>query len=207
MLKLTILILLIVIVAVPIAAGQILPWWGTLLVLLVEVVLLASMGPRLIAFVIKYYLLGLFKTKSSVLRGAQVEIHAVKHTEKPARQTGEDRQDTDEEEDKGPTRHVMVDCTIRPKAGVSAMQFYDPAELMLVPFDAVPSMNENSATEELSTCVIRLRQVNDAGEESEVPEKLTGMARLRITFAVPSEFSGRAKMRYYFEEFGDLVLP
>ena len=38
-------------------------------------------------------------------------------------------------------------------------------------------------------------------------DKYTGPTRLRIVFACPPTLMGRVKFRYYFETFGDLVLP
>lgn len=47
---------------------------------------------------------------------------------------------------------------------------------------------------------------NEADELIEV-DKVVGPTRLTIVFACPPQLRGRAKFRYYFETFGDLVVP
>ncbi len=198
MVKAAALLVLLVIIALPIVASQFLPWWGSLIVLVVEFIALATLGPRLIAFGIKRYLLGLFKRKSSVLEGAIAQVHAVSLAATP---------DNAKEDPDHPLRYLEVEFTLTPRERASVMQYYDPSEFLLVPFDSVVSMNQDPTAEDLASGVVQVRMIDASGEETQDVEKLTGPARLKVTFACPAHFTGRAKLRYYFEDFGDLTLP
>lgn len=197
--KLIVILVLALVIGLPIAAGQILPWWGTLLVLVAEMVAILTAGPRLIALGVKRYLMAMFQRKSAVLRGAQVIVRGVELVPDPtpAEKRGEDA---------GPVRHVKVDFTITPKSGQSEMVLYDPLELMLVRYDAVASANEDPTADDSVAMATQVRLVDEQGQESEC-DKLSGTQRLRIVFGVSPKLAGRAKFRYYFEQFGDLMLP
>jgi hypothetical protein len=71
--------------AIPAIAAQYLPWWGTVLVLIGEVIVLVKGVPKLLGYWIKRFALGLFTTKSRVLKGATVQVHEVRPTTRPAR--------------------------------------------------------------------------------------------------------------------------
>ena len=195
MLKPIVLMALIFVVAVPIVAGRFLPWWGTLLVIAGEITLLLAYGPRLIAAGIKRYLLTLFKRKGEVLRNAQLTVHAISEVSAPKAQA------TDEE-----LRHLLIDMTIKPSPAEGPFNLWDPSDLLVVPEASRVAADEDPTTEEVAADPTDIKLVASDGSESEC-EKLSGAARLRITFAFPMHLTGPAKIRYYFEEFGSLQIP
>lgn len=187
------------VIAIPIVASRLLPWWGTLLVLLVEVGLIVVLGPQLIRWGVTQVAMGVLVRKSRVLQGAGVEIHEVKAVDRPedAAPQGEPLEEH--------LRYVQAECTITPRPGASEMQFYEPGELLLVAYDAPVSEEEHPEEGEAGT-VAEVWVVDDAGGVQRDPGKVSGEARLRIVFACPARLSGRVKFRYYFEQFGDLVI-
>jgi hypothetical protein len=226
MFKLGCIVSLVVLIGLPVLAAQYLPWWGTCLVVLGEAVVLVVIAPKLIAAAIKRFAIGLFKTKSQVLHGAQVHIHGVQLTDKPEELSededdqqeeledqavgDEDDADDDDYDDEEPDepdevhRYVLVDFTVTPMPGASKMTHWEPSELMLVPFNLANDAKEDDYA---SAGVARIRMVDAAGNESTDFDKITGPARLKAVFSVPAGLNGRVKLRYYFEGLGDLRLP
>jgi hypothetical protein len=225
------LFLVLLLIGIPAVSARYMPWWGTVLVVLGEGLLLLFLGPKLAGFAIRRFALGVFMTKSKVLRDATVSVHRVEPTERPARRAaddddddgneGEDDEDDtepDEEEsepddedddaDDKPVHYVLVDFTLTPKPGLSVMQFYDPSELMLAPFDHKVTFEEDPTDDDAGLASVeRLWLVNESGAETEDFDKITGPAHLRVVFECPQTLTGRAKFRYYFETFGEMTLP
>lgn len=223
MLRLGCALLLAFVILIPVVASRYLPWWGTLLVVLAEIVLLVTSIPRLAKFGFKRLAISLFLTKSRVLRGAMVEVHAIDAVPAPARPVPDgnggpaaedapaDAAAADDDPPEPPRRHVRVDLTVTPLGGASRMRFWDPSDLLLVTHDAPPldPMTGDPGPDEAATGSPRdIRLVDpDTGGEDEVEDKLTGRTRLRVVFAVPLAMTGRVKLRYYFEDVGELTLP
>ena len=221
------LFLLLLLIGIPAVSARYMPWWGTVLVVLGEAVLLLALGPKLAGFAIRRFALGLFMTKSKVLRDATVNVHRVEPTERPARRAhdageGADGDADDEQEehepeaededdddaDNKPVHYVLVDFTLTPKPGLSVMQFYDPSELMLAPSDHKVTFEEDPTDDDAGLASVeRLCLVDESGAETEDFDKITGPAHLRVVFECPQSLTGRAKFRYYFETFGELMLP
>lgn len=225
------LIVLVVLIGIPALAGQYLPWWGTLLVIFGELALLFVGLPRLLKAGLRHYGVKLFQNKSRVLHGAMVQIHGVKAVDRPdprpsvaddeedveadADAEGADARDDDEPDDSAdddggadePVRYVQVDFTLTPVRTGSAMKLWDPTDLVLVPFDAMIDV-ENIDTDCPEAAMASAMMVDpDTGQEHEDFAKIEGAARLRAVFACPMTLRGRVKLRYYFEQFGDLLLP
>jgi hypothetical protein len=195
--KLTIITALIVLAAIPIAAGQLLPWWAALLVLVVEITVILAFAPRLIALLVKARLVRMFQERSRVLKGAEVLVHQVTETAAPE----PDQRDDDEASPSvAPARHVMIDFTLTPAAGSTGE--YGPSELSLIGRDA----DESDTSEENAAFTERVRLVGDNGEETSC-DKFSGPARFRIWFGLPAGLTGAARFRYYFATFGSLSLP
>lgn len=196
--KLIIVLVLGLVVAVPIVAGRVLPWWGALLVLLVEIPLILTLAPRMIGSLIMRRLIGVFQVKSQVLANAQTTVHGVVEIEAP---TDLDERETERLGDNPePVRYVQVDFTLTPEASGD----YGVADLCLVSRDA--PANTTGEADENAAFAAKVRLVSPDGEESSC-DQLSGPARLRIVFAVPEGLSGPAKFRYYFEQFGEVHLP
>ena len=232
--------ILVLMFAIPAIAAHYLPWWGVILVLIAEVFVLLRAGPALIKYGAKRVFLRLFLTKSRVLKGAKVEVHDVRLTDRPVRrrqldaqaqasgerreeitaadgtivttpvgpETGENAEDDGEsDEETKKNRYVLVDFALTPKPGGGVMQFYDPGELLLVPFNARISLTEDPTADGVSASAHDLTLINESGAETKDFDKLTGSSHLRVTFQCPQSLRGRVKFRYYFEAFGDLTLP
>lgn len=193
--KLWFLVGLTAIIAAPIVASRFLPWWGTMLVLLVEVALIIALGPQMIRWAITRIVVSLLQKKSRVLRGADLRIEQVSLTVRP--------DDAGEEDD---CRYVQIRGTLIPQPHASEMQFYEPGELLLVPYDATVSLDEHQDDAQ-SASAVRVRLIEETNLPGREAEKITGPAALEILFAVPQTLSGRVKFRYYFEQFGDVMLP
>ena len=221
MLRIGCLVALVILIGIPVLAAQYLPWWETLLVVVGEVTLLILAGPKLFTYGVKRFAIGVFMTKSKVLRGATAVVHRVEPATAPepadniATGETEDQEERDDEDDQdeergGPRRYVLVEFTVTPQPGQSRMQFYDPSEMMLVPYDLKLSADPDADPTDddaRAASVDRLTLVNPDGTEVTEFDKITGPARLRIVFACPPTLTGRVKFRYYFETFGDLTRP
>jgi hypothetical protein len=216
-----------VLIAIPAIAARFLPWWGTLLVIFAEVTLLVVGGPKLVVFGLKHFALRMVGRKSRALRGAQVRVHRVEPTEKPAPLTQDDSAETEADDDdddddedvsgegasgaaepavSDDRRYVLVEFTLTPQAGPAAMEYYDTTELKLVPYDAQVGLTEKP-TSGHEADVVEQWLIDEAGTATRDFDKLTGPARLRTIFACPPTVRGRAKFQYYFEAFGDVMIP
>jgi hypothetical protein len=198
------LLAVIVLVGLPVLASRFLPWWGTCLAIVGEGVLLVVVGPKLVALAIKRFAVGLFKTKSEVLKGAAVHVHSVDSSTKPVEpdESAPDTEDPGEPPDD--SRYVLIDFTLTPLSGTSKMNHWEPGELMLVPFD-LP--NDAKEVDHLSASIVELKMIDEVGNETEDFDKIVGPGRFKATFACPRQLTGRVKFRYYFEGFGDVMLP
>jgi hypothetical protein len=211
MFKLGCLVMLFVLIGLPVLAGRFLPWWGTCLVILGEGLLLVFVAPRLIAIAIERVAVGLFRTKSAVLKAARVRVHCVEPTSEPTDGESDEIQ-TDGSAEQGPLddqptlpmRYVLIDFTLTPAPGASRMTHWEPRELMLVPFDLGNDIKED---DNRSASVARMTIVDEAGDSTEEFDKISGAARFKAVFACPPALTGRVKFRYYFEGLGDVQLP
>lgn len=236
MIRLGCLLVVVILIAIPTVASHYLPWWGVPLVILVEGLLLLFTVPKLIGWGVKRFAIGLFMTKSRVLRGATVHIHEVRATTKPVRRvenapaleggggdviadaiTAADGttvlsprasgDDAAPEEKSDGKRYVLIDFTLTPKPGSSKMQHYEPSELVLVPIGYVIELKEDPTSGGAEASVDEIKRVEESGAQEDGYDKYTGPGRYRAVFAVPPTLSGRVKFRYYFESFGDVTLP
>lgn len=231
MIRLGCLLLVVLLVGVPAVAAQFLPWWAVVLVFVGEVALLVLSIPKLIKFGFTRFAMGLFTTKSRVLHGAGVHVHRVEAVEKPgeddepisplieqaaespveAHDDDNDEEATDDAEDESADRadyrYVLVEFTLTPRPGQSKMTHYEPSEIMLIPFDQKVAMDQNRLADGIGAAVESIAVIDESGNETPEFDKLTGKSRLRAVFACPPLLTGRVKFQYYFETFGDLLLP
>jgi len=209
----------VLVIGAPVLASRYLPWWGTIMFLVAEGILLLWGVPKLFVFGAKRVAIGLFTTKSRVLRGAMCQVHEVRLTTPPVIRrelTGESAGTSDIQDSNNVTptmkttagtRFILIDFTITPRPGQSRMTHYEPSELMLIPFDRKISLEKDPTDSGDAGTLRQIRLVDDAGAETEELDKLTGPARYRAIFECPPTLTGRAKLQYYFETFGDLMLP
>ncbi len=142
----------------------------------------------------------LFESKSRVLRDATATVHEVCTAPRP-----ENAESTPAGSE---TRFYFVDVTIKPAEhdGSTPFSCWDCSELMLVPFDApAPNFDAEDDTEyEGPKCQIHDVIPMDESEGDE--ESCTRDQRLKLHVEVPRQTS-RLKFQYYFETFGEVVVP
>lgn len=112
------------------------------------------------------------------------------------------------ESDPPGTRYVRVDCVIAPHAKrVTPMAYWDPSDLRLIPYGRKVSMlQESPDTSEAEPVTVKL--VREGGIRQELEDsKVTGEQRMEFIFRCPPQIRDRVKFQYYFETFGDLVIP
>lgn len=186
-----ILILLVLVIGLPIFAGQLLPWWAVVIVLGFEIVLIAAFAPRLIGHYIGQRLTREFEEASKVLANAQVEIHAMSY----------------EPEEEHPDHPLLVmDLTLTPSPGHES-EVYNATSLLLAPADATISATEDSATEDQIGELVRVLPPEGIDPQTFTETSLTGPQRLRLKFDVGPDLTGEAVFRYYLAQFGRFQLP
>lgn len=187
-------LLLTVLVVVSALAVVYLPPWAaglTIAVCLVAAGFLVRSGMR-------YVVRNVFEAKSKTLLGAGVNAHAIEEVDAPAAEAGA-------------RRYLRLDVTITPPAEVGPIAYWEPHELLLVPFDrdvsagsAARPGNSGGGTK---GSVHSAELVAADGTVSEAPQELSGQQRLHLVFACPAGLGGRAKLQYYLTSIGDLRLP
>jgi hypothetical protein len=180
-----------VIVAIPIVAGLYLPWWGTVLVIIAEIVALRLAVPRLLALALRRFGMRLLDTKSRVLRDASVRILRVEPYDGPSfRRTRELQSPEDEDEEvfeaeatPPPTfagRHVMVEFTLTPRPGGGPMSHWDPSDLRIVAFDTRIGRNiDDDHDDDHAATLEDITLIDEAGREIDDIDKRSGAARRR----------------------------
>ena len=210
------LITFVVIIGSPIVASHYLPWWGTILFIIAEGVLILWGVPRLIKFAAKRFAMNLFTSKSRVLRGAMVQIHRVELAHDPRKPPVLENQDYPKTEAAAYAmnlsspineRFILLEFTITPRTGASRMQFYEPGELLLIPFDAKIDIHADPNADENAGVISKCAVIDENGNESEDFDKITGRNKIRAIFKCPATLVGRVKLRYFFEDFGEAMLP
>ena len=206
---------------IPVIAAHYVPGWAVLLIIAGEIAGIRYLIPKLIKYGIGRIVDSMITVRSQVLRGAGVHVHRVELTSVPdgdgERRLIEHGQSIESSTGEATLvgaipadeRYVLVDFTLTPRhgAGDGRKSYYDPLDLLLVPFDSASSGSiANADDDAISAHVQRVVQLLKTGVEVEVRE-LSGKARLRATFALPPTLSGRVKFRYHSEAFGDFLLP
>lgn len=196
--KLVVLLVLAALVTGAVLAVKHLPWWGLALLFVAVVVF----GKWAIKRLLKKLFLAPFKMKGAVLHGATARVHSVTPTVAPPK-----KEDAEEEENAGPRRYYALDVTIEPKAATGNFSHWEPGELRLArPEHHVNPDDDDSSTDDDACDVMELQYEEDGVFKADEGFKFGGAMRLKMTLAV-SEGVSRLKFHYYFEEFGEVVLP
>ena len=181
----------ILLLAAVVAMAKLLPWWGTLAVLVGLALCVKQFGWKLA----EKLMLGAFKAKGAALAGADCTLHDLTRTEPPK---PEEAEDPEEMERHGPLRWVHIDLTVHVpegNAGKTPFRLWDATELSLVPVDAKPGPPPDG---EESVGRIAKVELHRDGQWVTLDEKLEGTQRIRLHAGVHAgvEFF---KLRYYFE--------
>lgn len=179
-----------------------LPWWA----LLGLVAVLAVVAKFAVKKLLRKAILIPFKMKGAALRGATVEILSLVPVEAPT--ALEDSPDTGAEASSAGRSFYELDVTIKPSEQVDGpFQGWELGEIRLVKPESRIDPNSDESSDEDDSCRIERFDVWQEGAFV-VDEgwKFQGPQRLKLLLAVkPGTRS--LKFRYYFEEFGQLVLP
>ncbi len=174
-----------------VAAFKVLPWWGS-------VALLVGLGlcVKLFAWrLLKGLMLGAFRAKGAALAGADATLHAITHATPP--KPGADDSQDDEMETSGTLRWVHIDLTVHvPENNSSKTPFrlWDAGELSIVPVDAKAGPPED----EDSLGTIAGVELFRDGSWVTLDEKLEGSQRIRLHAGMKPDVQ-YFKLRYYFE--------
>jgi len=212
--KLLILLVLVGMLAAFIWMVKVLPWWGSVLVVLGGI----AFGIWLIKWALVRMFTAPFKMKSAVLKGASVQVHGIAAAPVPepakAGANEEDEEDADDEhrvqqrEDYARRAWYQLEATITPAASQGAFKHWEPGELLLVhpdkktEFDAA---REDDGDDDL--CVIHdLDIFQDGAYVNDDGMKFEGPVRLKLHIGVKPG-TPRLKFQYYFESLGDVRIP
>jgi len=207
-----ILLVIVALVALAVAAVRYLPWWGIALAL-VGVYLAVRFGLKLVVLrVLQSAFMIPFKAKGAVLRGALAEVHAVEPARPPAEHVAEDEVAVAVgNADAGanlpqvlvPRDYYRVDVTITPRATGGPFVLWEPGELMLIPADAKAGLHDPDDGSPVED--VRVIAGDRSGDESD--GKYQGPLRVHLLFGLRPGGARVYKFRYYFESFGEVVLP
>jgi hypothetical protein len=205
-------------IVVTVAAFVYLDWYWAISVSLITMLTLVKLGGAFLRWRLRRMATmfqDIFKVKSQVLHGAAVEVHSITHAAAPDRpllehdHSGSDG-DEDEDEAQPPPHRLLtwycMDVTITPANGPGPMEHWDLSDLRLIAGNArVPTNLEEG--EEEDDYELNEVEIEEQGRFRMAEEgKYTGPQRLRFLAGLPTELR-EVKFRYYFEEFGRIVLP
>jgi hypothetical protein len=189
------LILLILCGVGAVMAIKYLPLWQVAIGAVVFLIIARYVG----GYLLKQLFLAPFKAKGAVLRGAKVEIHSIVPAAKPA----ELNEGEEEELEHKNARFFALDVTINPQNNPGPFRSYDPSEISLVEFGKAISVDDE--TESSVGDVVKV-EVFHNGTYHPYDENAPESNRMRLIARVKP---GPRKLafRYYFESFGEIVVP
>jgi hypothetical protein len=203
-----------------VAAFVYLDWWWAISVSLITMLTLVQLGGVVLRWRLRRMgevFQGLFKVKSQVLKGANIHVHSVTRAAPPTLPLLESDQKGEAEEDEtpdvpappqGPLAWYCIDLTIEPVADPGPMQHWDVSDLRLIAGNArVPAnLDEREEEPDFELHEIEIEDGEQGRFRMAEEGKYAGRQRLRFLVGLPSELR-EVKFRYYFEEFGRIVLP
>lgn len=205
MLKFAFFVILIV-TALLVIAIKFLPWWGSLLLI---VILL--FGLRFGAgYLFKQLMAMPFKAKGKVLAGATANVHGIRKVRPPIRTldpaAANDPEEAqyleDEQKDDQRFHWYLMEITIIPNENNGQFTFWEPGELLFVDMAAKPHDLESTVESKMDDYRIFMDgtfQKDDIGKHQ-------GAQRIKFHVGLPPSLT-RFQLRYYFELFGQIALP
>jgi hypothetical protein len=225
-------LLLILLVVVVILAFKFLPWYVLIGLAVLFILSAKFLGKTLLLWVVSMP----FRAKGAVLHHATASVHALEWVAEPPPEPVTDDEDDEEDLPKNKERPEMrdyyhLDVTISPKPSAGPFHHWEIGELNLVhpDFNLMRERREELA----DLCEIKQREVqvnelfasdeddddDDAAADSTpqksyqvgdyVPDqgyKLPGPQRLHLLLAIKPG-TPRLVFQYYFEKFGEVVIP
>lgn len=208
-------VVLLALMALPVVLVLWLGWEG----LVVYVLVLAALGiiaKKLVAYGLRRAILAPFMAKSSVLKNAQVRVNSVEPAPKPQKspeliesdghEEWEDVDDATQLREYENCNFYYVDVTITPQPGAgNTFQLWEPGELLLVDGDTQSIAPGDDEDDHFGLIEDVMIWQNGAWAVDQIG-KYEGPQRIRLHAGVPPG-ADRARLRYYFEVFGEIAFP
>lgn len=182
-------------VVLAILAIKLLPWWGSVALVLGFALMLKVLGGRILAGLFR----APFKAKGAALRGAEAVVHHIEAASAPPIEEVDEELRRELEAERAGCSYYWIDATITPKNADSKFTHWEPGELV------VASPIANMDTDEL-TQVETVEVFKDGAFVPDDDFKYEGSRRLRLLVAVKPP-AGPMCFHYYFEKFGQFQLP
>ncbi len=206
-----------VFVVATVAAFRYLEWWQAILASAATFLLLIFAAKVLLRTAIGRLgdmAMGMFDVKSRVLRGATVQVHAVRPGSPPASlpqppADGDDLDDADPEAlqeiaELHDRAWYDIEVTIFPAPADGPMEHWDLGDLRLAPADApAPTFGSDGDGDDFELYDVMV--VTDGVPAPAEDTKFRGPQRLRFTTGLPKTVQ-EVQFRYYFEQFGRFPL-
>lgn len=207
------------IIAIPVVASHYVPWWGTMLVILAELVFLRYALFRILGMMFAIFVSVGLRVGTLYMRGARVQVHSVTDVPKPdpsllpRRNSGSADHEEDEaatpEPDAEGTRYVKVDCTITPTGNAAAPAPYFEAGAFTLSSEGFalpkfPPTDDPAKTGEIfSAAVVR----DGVSQLVPLDERFDGSQRLELVFKCPPTLQGRVKLKFIVLKLSEIVIP
>jgi len=214
---------IVALIALPVFTASLVPWWGTLLIILGELVFL-----RYTLFKILGLMFGIFtwvgiRIGVSGMRGAKVDVHSVRVVPPPGpdevvrSESGSvdldpEAEDEPPEPDPAGTRFVRVECTVTPPPMVAASNWpakhYDAGSFTIssqgFAWPKFPPEDDPTRTGVLAAAAT-------VDGETVTPiaadQQILGSQRLALTFKCPPTLKGPAKLKFIVLPLATLDVP
>lgn len=211
-------------VTVTVAAFVYLPWWAAVPTSALTFIGLVLGGKLLGRWWIRSLMgragdvaQGMFDVKARVLRGATVDVHAVRPAEPPrelvewvrsVREEGDAEERAEARKQVEDRAWYQFEVTIFPDPAAGPMGHWDLDDLRVVPAGAEPRkmFEGDDEGEDEESELHDLRVIADGEAVEPDGAKFQGPQRLRFVAGVPKGVT-EAQFRYYFEQFGSIRIP
>lgn len=151
-----------------------------------------------------------FRAKGAVLRGATLEVHAMKPAPVlvlVAAGSAESDEPEDDADRRPGWRYFNVEATVTPTGQPTGpFQHWAPGEMQVVPFDMSTEPDEDESRASERATIDRLEILEEDGFVADEGMSYAGSQRLRFLLGVDPDLT-TAKVQYYFEGFGRIELP
>ena len=217
---------IVALVALPVLTARLVPWWGTVLIIVGELVFLRYTLFRVLGLMFGMFTWVGLRVGVRGMRGASVVVHSVEVVPPPAPEqvvkpeSGSVDEDPDEDEDPDDaaepdpagTRFVRVDCTVTPSPKVEAsdwpVKHYDAGSFTLSSerFVLPTFPPEDDPTR---TGVLAAAAVVEGGNARPIApdEQLAGSQRLALIFKCPPTLRGPAKLKFIVLSLATVDVP
>lgn len=167
-------------------AIKLLPWWALLLGLVA-----VGVGAKfLLGRIFRALIVMPFRAKGAVLRGATARVNSIAAT--------------GDTEITGTRARYQLDVTITPLNPTGNFTCWEPGELSLIKRETKVTVDNADGDD---ACQIESVEVEQDGQfQADEGMKYGGPQRLKFNIAV-APGTDALKFQYYFEEFGEVVLP